>query len=250
MPDSRAIRTIGLEADPMQLARVWPDDWPLMMIHSGRSHPRWARWSILARPIAAWRFDGRSKFSGAEIVDVGDVEPDDPLDILDGILQATAQSNEPSPTARIPFTGGWIGYLSYDLGRVIEPCAQTTRGARKDRLWPLIELAYCPDALVHDNINGQWYEVGSGQLREQLRLDDSPAWSGEHPSAEIGDIQSSLDPDSYLNAIGRAIEYIEAGDVYQANITQRFSAPFSGSSRALWQAAMDSGIECASLIPR
>ena len=224
----------------MQLARVWPGDWPLMMIHSGRSHPRWARWSILARPITTWRFQERSIFSGAEIVDVPVTESDDPLDIMDRILQATALSHDTSPSLRLPFTGGWIGYVSYDLGRVIEPYAQVAKGARIDRPWPLIELAYCPDALVHDNTTGEWHEVGSGQLSEQLRLDESPGWSGEHLSAEIGVIQNSLDPDSYLNVIGRAIEYIEAGDVFQASITQRFSAPFSGSSRALWEAALDS----------
>ncbi len=238
MLDSREIRTVSLTADPMRLAAAWPDDWPLMMIHSGRPHPRWARWSILARPIASWLFHERSIFSGARIVDLPESASDDPLELLDRLLKATANAHNPSPAVELPFTGGWIGYVSYDLGRIIEPYAQTAQGARLDRPWPLIEIAYCPDALVYDNTNGVWYEIGSGQLSEHLKVDDYPDWSGDHPNPEIGTIRSSLHPDTYLDAIGRTIEYIEAGDVFQANITQRFSAPFSGSSRALWQAAL------------
>ncbi|MCH7573054.1 MAG: anthranilate synthase component I family protein, partial [Planctomycetes bacterium] len=241
MLNLREIRTVSLATDPMRLATTWPDDWPLMMIHSGRPHPRWARWSILARPIASWRFHERSIFRGARIVDLPESTSNDPLDLLDRILKATAHTRDPSLSVKLPFTGGWIGYISYDLGRVIEPCAQTTRGirgARMDRPWPLIEMAYCPDALVYDNTRGVWYEIGSGQLSEQLRANESPVWSGYHPNPEIGTLRSSFDPDTYLDAIGRTIEYIEAGDVFQANITQRFSTPFSGSPRALWQAAL------------
>ena len=241
MLNLREIRTVSLAADPMRLATTWPDDWPLMMIHSGRPHPRWARWSILARPIASWRFHERSIFRGARIVDLPETTSDDPLDLLDRILKATAHTRDPSLSVKLPFTGGWIGYISYDLGRIIEPCAQTTRGnrgARMDRPWPLIEMAYCPDALVYDNTRGVWYEIGSGQLSEQLKANESPVWSGDHPNPEIGILRSSFDPDTYLDAIGRTIEYIEAGDVFQANITQRFSTPFTGSPRALWQAAL------------
>ena len=39
----------------MQVAAAWPTDQPLFMLHSGRLHRRWSRWSILARPVRTSR---------------------------------------------------------------------------------------------------------------------------------------------------------------------------------------------------
>ncbi|MEQ8769129.1 MAG: anthranilate synthase component I family protein [Phycisphaerales bacterium] len=41
---------------------------------------------------------------------------------------------------------------------------------------------------------------------------------------------------AYTAAVRRAIEYIRAGDIYQANLTHRLSTPFAGSARALFAA--------------
>jgi para-aminobenzoate synthetase component 1 len=49
----------------------------------------------------------------------------------------------------------------------------------------------------------------------------------------VSDLVSSLEPDAYLAAVQRTIDYIAAGDLFQANITQRFSASFRGSTRLL-----------------
>jgi anthranilate/para-aminobenzoate synthase component I len=49
----------------------------------------------------------------------------------------------------------------------------------------------------------------------------------------VGQWTSSLDPDAYLAAVGRTLEDIRAGDIFQANIAQRLSAPITGSIRAL-----------------
>src|SRR3546814_8393344 len=34
--------------------------------------------------------------------------------------------------------------------------------------------------------------------------------------------------EAYLRAVGRALDYVRAGDIYQVNVAQRFSAPLSG----------------------
>src|SRR5687767_15134462 len=48
---------------PLEVAARWPADRPLIMLHSGRLHPRWSRWSILTTPAAVYRFDGKSQLS-------------------------------------------------------------------------------------------------------------------------------------------------------------------------------------------
>ncbi|NRA98130.1 MAG: hypothetical protein HRU14_18200 [Planctomycetes bacterium] len=48
--------------DPLEALRRWPRDRKVVLLHSGRLHPRWARWSILAEPAGTYRFgvDGQS----------------------------------------------------------------------------------------------------------------------------------------------------------------------------------------------
>src|SRR5687768_8408220 len=105
---------------PRDLLRRWPRDRSLMMLHSGRVHPKWARWSILTSPRGWYAFDSRSRWTSEIPSVIDDVKfTHDPLRDLDAILNATTHDSQP-PHQRPPFQGGWIGYFSYDLGRLIE----------------------------------------------------------------------------------------------------------------------------------
>ena len=44
----------------------------------------------------------------------------------------------------------------------------------------------------------------------------------------MGELRSSFGRDDYLKAVSRAREYIRQGDIYQVNLSQRFSFPFQG----------------------
>ncbi|MBS0198096.1 MAG: anthranilate synthase component I family protein [Planctomycetes bacterium] len=104
----------------------------------------------------------------------------------------------------------WLVALSYDIGRVLEPSIGP--GPRDDRAWP---------GLV------------------ALRLDDAPPPAANAPPApqtpgsfSVADFNPN-EP-AFVAGVRRIIEYIRAGDVYQANLAHRLSAPFSGSARALF----------------
>ncbi len=161
----------------------------------------------------------------------------DPLADLDAILRATALDPRLLQPAAVPFRGGWIGCFSYDLGRVIEPRAAHAReGPAKTDVggWPLIELAWCPDALVFDHLRVRWTRIGDAPH-------PSPPGGPVHDdSVHLGEIDAETAPGQYEAMVARTIEYIAAGDVFQANISQRFHAAFDGSTRALALAAFSS----------
>jgi para-aminobenzoate synthetase component 1 len=226
-------------ASPLALLNGWPTDRRVVMVHSGRRHRRWARWSILAAPVAWYRFDGgRSSVCGTLPVPTPPLVHD-PLHDLDGLLHAT----RPFPAGRqpeLPFVGGWIGFLSYDLARQIEPTAVAAGGAEDDRGWALVEMAYCPGALVYDNRSGTWHAVGDVGLASvpcpslPPRIDPPVPASAGAPS-----LRSSMPCDRYQAAVRRCIEYIAAGDVFQVNIAQRLTAEWTGSTRQLAQQALE-----------
>ncbi len=229
MNHRRRITKLSLQATPMQVAAAWPIDCPLIMLHSGRHDRRWARWSVLAEPTGFYRFDGRSHWIGRGSTAPGVDFSHDPLRDLDAITAATGAQEG----GTLPFVGGWIGYFSYDLGRWIEPAAADRPPPAADRSWPLIELAYCPNALVFDNLTGQWHAVGDVPLDAGLttqNLDDE--------TFTAGPMTSSVNPDEYLTMVSKTIDYIAAGDIFQANITQRLCGTFEGSTRALGRSAL------------
>jgi anthranilate/para-aminobenzoate synthase component I len=92
----------------------------------------------------------------------------------------------------------WVGYLSYDLGRLFESIP--TRAADDLRL-PLYRFSL---------------QYLAGEVPHDLRHEPAP-----EPEA----VRSTFTRDAYLAAVARAIDYIAAGDVFQVNLSQRFTAP-------------------------
>ena len=101
---------------------------------------------------------------------------------------------------------GWVGWVSYEVGRRIEPRA-AARERMDERGWPI----------------SRW-----GKLRPFAAEGE-----GTPQTFELGDFSSNLGKRTYCAAVARAIEYICAGDIYQVNLAHRLSASFRGSSREL-----------------
>ncbi|WP_414157003.1 aminodeoxychorismate synthase component I [Pseudomonas sp. BNK-15] len=138
----------------------------------------------------------------------------------------------------LPFAGGLIGYLSYDFGRRLEhlPCLATD-----DLGLPDAQLGLYGWALVTDHQHGTSQLVFHPQLaddeRERLIAlfeDTDNAASGDFRllAAMTGDLQ----PGQYEAAFDQVQRYIQAGDCYQINLTQRFRAPCQGDPWRAYQA--------------
>jgi para-aminobenzoate synthetase component 1 len=111
----------------------------------------------------------------------------DPLAALDW-MQRHSFAEQEALDAR------WAGFLSYDLGRLFERLPDR---AVDDTRLPLFAFALCRDNAHH------------GTPPEYPR-DDAP-------------LRSTFARDEYLAAVQRCIDYVAAGDVFQINLSQRFS---------------------------
>ena len=71
----------------------------------------------------------------------------------------------------------------------------------------------------------------SGAARTPRPLDVRPAAGprpAEYAAPELGpEITSTFTAEGYRAAVARVVEYIRAGDIFQANLSQRFAAPFT-----------------------
>ena len=237
-----------LPASPtLDPARIWPAFAArpgCAFLDTALPGPR-ARFSILACEPA---ITIRGTPDGPVVKYAGSAEEElfsraDTLEFLKGVLAARACA----PVPGLPFVGGAIGWLGYEAG------------AARDRVYPkkhdtvprLPALAFgiYDKALIFDHATGRAALVaadaaGLARLRALAVPSASPppsALSSPLPPLRscnpsgytVGELRPDLDRAAYAAAIARIRDYIAAGDVYQVNFTQRFTAPFSGSAAAL-----------------
>lgn len=132
----------------------------------------------------------------------------------------------------LPFAGGLIGYLSYDFGRQLE---QLPAHALDDLNLPDARLGLYTWALISD------HQASTSQLvfhpgcepleREHLiQLFSQPAALHNGPFSLKTPMQPDISASQYEQALARIHRYIQAGDCYQVNYTQRFSAQCEGDA--------------------
>ena len=144
--------------------------------------------------------------------------------------------------AAVPFCGGGVGYFSYDFGRNFEVLPSK---AREDVRVPESMLMFCNDFCAYDLSNNNAYVVIMGgkhdralcgakaaEYIKQLIASPMPPADGNMRS---GRISSRTDRIDFEKAVRRAKKYISNGDIYQANLAQRFACDYPGDTTALYR---------------
>ena len=165
------------------------------------SHPAEDRWPCAsAEPSRIVRCDDPSR--GATLSDLsGNVLKtwSNPLEALKWIEHDVKESSRPQ-NAR------WVGYLSYDLGRLFE---ELPLRAIDDLALPLFAFG-----LIEGHRDARGATPFEGSVSAGLR--------------------STFSRDAYLAAVERCIEYIRAGDVFQINLSQRFTTALPDSPEKIY----------------
>jgi anthranilate synthase component 1 len=138
----------------------------------------------------------------------------------------------PSP---LPFTGGWLLYLGYELASEIEPRLRLPRGPD-----PVIALGLrAPAAWIRDRATAQAWLVAETGFEALLDEFEHRAEGLHEPEARGAAFQiEEDDPERFLESVRRGLEYIAAGDVYQTNLSRG------------WQARATSPVEPVSVYQR
>ncbi|MBO0503555.1 aminodeoxychorismate synthase component I [Aeromonas veronii] len=129
---------------------------------------------------------------------------------------------------RLPFIGGALGLFGYDLGRRFE---RLPVQAAADIAVPDMAVGIYDWALLRNVATGDWQLVHWG---DEAGLANRLAWLEQQQAkpapafALQGSWQSNMSRAEYGEKFARIQEYLAAGDCYQINLTQRFSAPYQG----------------------
>ena len=164
-----------------------------------------------------------------------------PFDLLKSALAdlPPVEGSEDTP----PFPGGAAGFFGYGLGRTLERLPPEERPfAIDDQHLPDMALGFYDTVLAFDMLARRAFIVSTGlperdpdarrkraalraaEMRERIASPQramTPA-----PFATPG-IFSNFTREGYEGAVARVIDYIHAGDIFQANLSQRFEATLS-----------------------
>ncbi|MCA3269717.1 MAG: anthranilate synthase component I family protein [Alphaproteobacteria bacterium] len=158
------------------------------------------------------------------------VRPRDMLEIFAGtpdpLKQAAALLNAAGTTAALPglppFQTGWAGVWHYEAG-----CTREGIPHQYEATEPLIALGYYDVVAAYDHDRKQawliWQETAAAKavvLRGLLESAPMVDEAGAAPSL----LFAAQDEGHYVDAVRRTQEYIRAGDIYQANVAQRWCA--------------------------
>ena len=128
--------------------------------------------------------------------------------------------------AHLPFTGGWLGWLGYDLAWEIESLPTRDR----DTLPFPVAYWYEPECFaVLDHLEQTlWLAASELSQLDQLEarilpLSPSPLLPlSPSPPVSSASITFLTTQEQYQNAVEQAKKYIQAGDIFQTNLSLRF----------------------------
>lgn len=201
-----------------------------VFLDSGFPFSRQGRYDIIAaEPVCKLLTRGEN----TTIVDHGTttVSTENPFDLVKKKLTGKGRF-----ASNLPFSGGAIGYFSYDLARRLERLPKIAKDAEKI---PEMAVGIYEWAVIVDHQRRESWLVSSDQQKNLARI--MSRFSQLKPVPEqasfqvCGAIRSNMSRQAYAAAFERIKHYLKEGDCYQVNLAQRFSAQCKGNVWTAYQ---------------
>ena len=234
----------------LKLAHGRPNSFLLESVEGGATR---GRYSVIGmNPDLVWRCrNGQAEVNrharAAPHAFVPDARP-----ALESLRALIAEARLEVPPGLPPMAGGLVGYLGYDMVRLMERLPADN----PDVLGVPEALLLRPTLFaIFDNVNDEitlaapvypedglsaetaWEQAEAALTEAASALDRplphaAPPVSLPAPPAPA----SNISKESFIAAVGHAKEYITAGDAFQIVLSQRFSAPFALPAFSLYRA--------------
>ncbi|MFO7819902.1 MAG: anthranilate synthase component I family protein, partial [Halanaerobacter sp.] len=159
-------------------------------------------------------------------------------------LRAELKKYQVENNTHLPFIGGAVGYLAYDLCHAIE---DLPRSAKKELAVPDLYLGLYNWVLVIDHRQEEVYfaspdlnRTTEEQIKQEVIAEIKSA-ERDNPSTsldleiECSQLESNFSQEEYLTAIKQIKKYIETGAIYQVNLSQKLTAQINCTGYQLYK---------------
>ena len=244
------LKRIDFLKDPFQTYRRFRGGAPSVLLESAKVSSKMGRYSIVAKdPFLIFKAKGRKieiqSYQTTEVLEA------DPFLVIGRILRKLrSETHDESP----PFTGGAVGYFGYEAKNLLEP--RLSQKSADDLGLPDIYLLFFDQGILWDHLEEsstlfvnsrvgknlkKCYESAvrkiaalEADLRscEKKKTVSTPAGI---PRSFPASIRSSFSRPGFMEVVEKAKRYIRQGEVYQANLSQRFSFPLKEDPTAIYE---------------
>ncbi|MBR4702986.1 MAG: anthranilate synthase component I family protein [Oscillospiraceae bacterium] len=208
------------------------------MLESASADEKWGRYTFLGfDPTQAITCIGGT-MNG--VLDAGKQKyvTGDPSEYLRAVL---SKYRSPRFDYLPPFTGGLVGYFSFDFLGYSEPSARTN--AQDTEGFKDVDLMLFDKVIAFDNIRQKivlivnmpldepetGYNKAVWELRQFIDLLRHGVKKQEPGGKLLGEVTPLFDKEQFCAMVEKAKHYIREGDIFQIVLSNRLSAPFEGS---------------------
>ena len=204
------------------------------MLESAQTDEHWGRYTFLGfdPKMAITCADGEMKAGNLQI------KTDKPSDILRQIL---SEYKSPKFDHLPSFTGGLVGYFSFDYLKYSEPTI--LRNEEDTEAFQDVDLMLFDKVIAFDNmrqkiiliVNMRLDDVESNynkavmDLKNLADLLKNGRKKNERGGRLLGEVTPLFDKEQFCEMVEKAKHYIYEGDIFQIVLSNRLSAPFEGS---------------------
>ncbi|MCQ2540003.1 MAG: anthranilate synthase component I [Acetatifactor sp.] len=204
------------------------------MLESAAANDKWGRYTFLGYDpkMEITCIDGEMKAGNFKF------KTDNPADFLRQILE---DHKSPKFDSLPSFTGGLVGYFSYDYLGYSEPtvkCQVEDSEEFKD-----VDLMLFDKVIAFDNMRQKivlmanmplndpetGYNKAVMELTQLVDLLKNGKKKEEPGGKLLGEVKPLFDQERYCEMVEKAKHYIHEGDIFQIVLSNRLEAPFEGS---------------------
>jgi anthranilate synthase component 1 len=210
-------RILSGRCDLLAPAAAFPERYPglLESVVRGTAQSRYDILFGFPRERLMLRADGRL------CDDTGTLRQGHFLDALDAAWRA---EQLPPDDDELPFHGGWVLLLAYELAGEVEP----TLRLRPPSTLPVALAVRCPAAVIVDHVRDCTIlvaEAGHQHLLDALEADLAAAPRIPSLAAPVAWEEDA--PSLFLDGVARIHEHLYAGDIFQVNLSRAWRARYA-----------------------
>lgn len=204
------------------------------LLESAKANENWGRYTFLGfePELSISCIDGKMNVDGKEF------ECSDPTNYLRDLLK---KYKSPRISSLPPFTGGLVGYFSFDFINYKEP--STKMNIDDSEGFKDIDLMLFKDVIAFDNVKQKIILITNIELAKDLNVEYEKALKRLNSIKELlhtgkksfeggkllGEVTPLFSKDEFSNMIGKAKHHIKEGDIFQIVLSNRLQANFEGS---------------------
>jgi len=207
-----------------------------MLLDSADSKRQDGRYDIMvANPIATITTIGNTSNVWQQDTNLNQESSLNPLSLVQNMLEKHMPSNQVKSANKfnLPFMAGALGLFGYDLGKCFENLPNKNENEYST---PDMAIGIYAWSIIKDNINQQFYlcyldpypHPSSNDIQQLVECDNT-----SQSFSLTSDWQANMSQEQYTQKLSSISAYLQAGDCYQINLAQRFSAHYMGDE---WQA--------------